>query len=326
MPDLLFVELLGGFGDLLLALPAVHGLALSGHRVHVLTFDPGGELLTADPLVASVTTTSDHRDGSPRRAVQAALDARPYDRAVTTTTYDGIPALLAERVPETAGDLWQRPPADELVDRRFLRLLAARGWVRPQHTSLPPRVMTGPAPDDVPDVLLLPDAGMPVKRWTGWPSLALLLGDEGLDVAALAGPDPAAAVATAARVLPARSLRGLADLAAAVADRGGAVVGADTGPVRLAAAAGARTVGLFGPTLAARYGQRPEQGNVGLQGLPGCEVRRPTAITEQACWWSGSCPLSGGPPACMDDLRAGAVADAVLALVEPGRVPLGGVR
>jgi ADP-heptose:LPS heptosyltransferase len=320
--DLLFVELLGGFGDLLLALPAVHALALAGHRVHVLTFDPAGELLGGDPLLASVTTTSDHREGAPRRAVEAALAERRYDRAVTTTTYDGIAALLAERVPETVGDLWRRPPADELVDRRFLRLLAEHGWVRPEHAALPPRVVTGPAPADVPDVLLLPDAGMPVKRWTGWPSLALLLADEGLDVAALAGPDAAAAVATGARVLPARSLRGLADLAGGVAERGGAVVGADTGPVRLAAAAGARTVGLFGPTVAGRYGQRPEQGNVALQGLPGCEVRRPTAITEQACWWSGSCPLSGGPPACMDDLRVGAVADAVLALVEPGRLPL----
>jgi ADP-heptose:LPS heptosyltransferase len=319
VPDLLFVELLGGFGDLLLALPAVHALALSGHRVHVLTFDPAGELLADDPLVASVTTTSDHRDGAPRRAVEAALAARAYDRAVTTTTYDGIAALLAERVPETFGDLWQRPPADELVDRRFLRLLAARGWVRPEHASLPPRVVTGPAPDDVPDVLLLPDAGMAVKRWAGWPSLALLLTDEGLDVAALAGPDQAAALATGARVLPARSLRGLADLAAGVAARGGAVVGADTGPVRLAAAAGARTVGLFGPTLAARYGQRPADGHLALQGLPGCEVRRPTAITEQACWWSGSCPLTGGPAACMADLGVEHVHRAVRAALRDRR-------
>jgi ADP-heptose:LPS heptosyltransferase len=314
MPDLLFVELLGGFGDLLLALPAVHALALSGSRVHVLTFDPGGELLAGDPLVASVTTTADHREGAPRRAVEALLDARAFDRAVTTTTYDGIGDLLAARVPATVTSLWRRPPPDELVDRRFLRLLAADAWVRPDLVDLPPRVLTGPTPADVPDVLLLPDAGMAVKRWTGWPALAERLYAHGLDVAALAGPDPRPARAAGARVLPARSLRGLADLAAAVGARGGAVVGADTGPVRLAAAAGARTVGLFGPTLAARYGQRPEQGHVGLQGLPGCGVRRPTAITEQTCWWSGSCPLTGGAPACMDELSPDAVAAAVLSV------------
>ncbi|MCW2778412.1 MAG: putative glycosyl transferase [Frankiales bacterium] len=317
MGDLLFVELLGGFGDLLLALPAVHALSLAGHRVHVLTFDPGGELLDGDPLVASWSTTSDHSDGAPRRAVERALAARHYDRAVTTTTYDGIGDLLRAAVPDTVTDLWRRPPADELVDRRFLRLLAADGWVRPEHAALPPRVLARPD-RDAPEVLLLPDAGMAVKRWSGWPELVARL--DGLDVAALAGPSGTAAEDTGARVLPARSLRELASLAAGVAERGGVVVGADTGPVRLAAAAGARTVGLFGPTLAARYGQRPEQGHVGLQGLPGCAVRQPTAITEQECWWSGACPLTGGPPACTDDLAPARVAGVVLDLVEADRL------
>ncbi len=140
-------------------------------------------------------------------------------------------------------------------------------------------------------VLLLPDAGMPVKRWSGWRELVRRLGD--LDVVTVPGPDPAPAVRTGARLLPRQALRGLAGLAAAVGERGGVVVGGDTGPVRLAAASGARTVGLFGPTLAARYGQRPEQGHVALQGLPGCQVRRPTAITEQECWWSGLLPAVG---------------------------------
>lgn len=319
MRDLLFVELLGGFGDLLLALPAIHGLALSGHRVHVLTFDPGGELLEGDPLVASYRTTGDHADGAPRRAVEDALAARSYDRAVTTTTYDGIGELLAARVPEAVTNLWRRPPADELVDLRFLRLLVQDGWVHPSLAGLPPRLDVVPAPS-APDVLLLPDAGMQVKRWSAWPALVRHLQAEGLDVAALAGPSGAAAAATGARVLPARSLRGLAALAAAVGRDGGAVVGADTGPVRLAAAAGARTVGLFGPTLAARYGQRPEQGHVGLQGLPGCEVRRPTAITEQECWWSGACPLTGSRPACTDDLDPEQVAAAVLDVLAERRL------
>ena len=160
--DLRFVELLGGFGDLLLALPAVHALARSGHRVHVLTFDPGGELLEGDPLVASYRTTADHTDGAPRAAVEAALAERRYARAVTTTTYDGIGGLLAARVPEAVTDLWRRPPPDELVDRRFLRLLAAEGWIRPELVGLPLRLDVAPVPGPVPDVLLLPDAGLPV--------------------------------------------------------------------------------------------------------------------------------------------------------------------
>jgi ADP-heptose:LPS heptosyltransferase len=81
----------------------------------------------------------------------------------------------------------------------------------------------------------------------------------------------------------------------------------------VAAAAGARTVGLFGPTVAARYGLDPP--STDLQGLPGCPHRRPTAITEQVCWWDARCPLADGGPACMADLAPAAVLDAVLAAI-----------
>lgn len=322
MKDILVVELLGGFGDLLLALPAVHALARTHPeaRVHVATFDPGGQLLAGDPLVAAVHTTADHTAGAPRRFVAAVLDTCRFDLAVTTTAYDAIPDLLATRVPTVVRDLWRRPPADELVDLRFLHLLVADGLVDPALVELAPRVAVDPARVAAGSallgecrgpVLLLPDAGMPVKRWPHWPELVRLL--DGLDVLALPGHDPAAARDTGAPVLPPVDLPGLAGLAAAVAARGGVVVGADTGPVRLAAAAGARTVGLFGPTLAARYGQRPADGNVGLQGLPGCPVRQPTSITEQECWWSGRCPLHPAGPACMADLVAEQVGAAVRA-------------
>jgi len=219
MRDVLVVELLGGFGDLLLALPAVHALARShpGARVHVATFAPGGELLARDPLVASVSTTSDHTEGAPRRFVEGLLDTRTYDLAVTTTTYDGIGDLLRSRVPRTAVDLWRRPPADELVDARFLRLLAADGLVRPDLVGVAPRLALDPAEvaaghallPDAPPVLLLPDAGMPIKRWAGWPALVRGLAD--LDVVAVPGPDgTGAARATGARLLPALGLRALA--------------------------------------------------------------------------------------------------------------------
>jgi hypothetical protein len=105
-------------------------------------------------------------------------------------------------------------------------------------------------------------------------------------------------------------LRRLGAFYAAVGHRGGVVVWPDTGPVRVAAAAGARTVGLFGPTAAARYGLDPP--SIDLQGLPDCPHRRPTAITEQVCWWDATCPLADQGPACMADLAPARVVDAVL--------------
>jgi ADP-heptose:LPS heptosyltransferase len=112
--------------------------------------------------------------------------------------------------------------------------------------------------------------------------------------------------------LPEGTLRQLAARFRAVARRGGIVVGGDTGPVRLAAAAGAPTVGLFGPTLAVRYGIGA---GVDLQGRSDCPHRLPTLITEQVCWWDARCPLSPTGPACMADIPAAAVASAVTRLV-----------
>ena len=79
--------------------------------------------------------------------------------------------------------------------------------------------------------------------------------------------------------------------------------------MRLAAAVGARTVALFGPTAAARYGL--EEGT-NLQGLPECPHRMPTAITEQVCWWEAACPLAP-EPACLLDLTVDRVRGAVVA-------------
>ena len=333
---ILVVELLGGFGDVLLVLPAVHALARShpAAELTVLTFTPGDALLRHDPLVARVVGTSDHREGAPRRAVEAELAAHAYDLVVTTTTYDGIADLCAERAPRAVTNLWRRPPADERIDRRFLRLLVADGLVEPAYADEPlsvtlterelsaarARLLNFSQPDhrsggqtarSSTPVVLVPGSGMRVKEWPAerWAELASRAAVQGRVVltAGVWGSAPVPGTS----LLPPGGLRDLAANLAVVGELGGVVVGGDTGPVRLATAVGTPAVALFGPTVAGRYGLDPRAGT-SLQGLPGCEVRRPLAITEQECWWSARCPLTDGDPACLADLSVDRVAAAVL--------------
>jgi ADP-heptose:LPS heptosyltransferase len=307
--DVLVVDLLGGIGDLVMLLPSVRGLARRHPEaaVRVLTHAPGGALLDPDPDVAEVRTVSKGRE---RAGVVAELERTRPGLVVSTTRYDGIADEIERRVPGSVTDLWRRPPADEPVGRRYYRILAAEGLVRGEYE--PPRIhltaaertvgrerLGGLVPGESAPVVLVPDAGMAVKQWPHGDRLLAELARHAVPALVLG------------RDVPPLDLRELAALFAAVGRRGGVVVGADTGPLRVAAAAGARTVGLFGPTVAARYGLDPP--STDLQGLPGCPHRRPTAITEQVCWWDAACPLAACGAACMADLAPAAVLDAVLA-------------
>ena len=319
---ILFVDLLGGLGDLVMALPAVHALRRRHPRARlsVVTHAPGDQLLLHDPAVSEVVRAERGRE---RAAVLAELDRWRPQLAVTTTRYDGIADDIEELVPRSVTNLWRDPPPDEPVGARYLRILAEEGVISNADVDLLPSiVLTGAeraegervlGSQEPRPVVLVPSAGMAVKEWPHWRQLATALAGR----AYVAGEPPVREAwrGGPARLLPRLSLRGLAAVFAAVGRRGGVVVGPDTGPVRVAAAVGARTVGIFGPTLAARYGLGPP--GVDLQGLPGCPHRKPTAITEQVCWWEARCPLSPLGPACMADVTPTAVLDVLPVPVRP---------
>jgi len=310
--DILVIDLLGGLGDLVMVLPVVHALARRhpGAALRLLTHAPGGALVSADPAVTEVRRAA---RGHEPEAVRAELDRRRPDLVVSTTRYGGIPDEIQARGMRAVTDLWRHPPPDVPVTTRYLQILHAEGLIdavdaataRPVIRLTPEERRAGRsgldalAPSGSP-VLLVPGAGMAVKRWPHWPALvaALLAGG----APTLVVPEPGSGVEPPAGTvaLPPTDLRGLAAWFAAVAHRGGVVIGGDTGPLRVAAAVGARTVGLFGPTAAARYGLPAPA--LDLQGLPGCPHRRPTAITDQVCWWDAHCPLAGSGPACMADI------------------------
>ncbi len=328
MNKILFVELLGGLGDLVIALPAIHALALSHPQAEltVLTFAPGAELLQADPLVRRVLCAErgdvDHPE-RPRAAVEALLERERFDLIVADTRYAGIDALLEASGARTVANLWRRPPADQLIEERFLQILSQEGLIAPWALAMKPRLSLDEAdrmwaaahfPQPAHRTLLHPHAGMPIKIWPAdrFVALGRTLHDEyGLEIVIPEGTG--AEVEVARRIardlgpdtvlLPAGSLRQFA-AAATYADL---MVGVDTGPARLASAVGVLTITLFGPTWHGRYGQRPPNAN--LQGYPECPQRVVADFTRQPCWYSGVCPL-GRWQSCMEDISVGDVLEA----------------
>lgn len=318
---ILFVELLGGLGDVLISLQAIQALARSypEARLTVLTFPPGGELLEGDPLIHEVVQAPKPNSVHPQRAreaVEELLARGGWDLVVSDTSYDGIDALIRDcGAPRTVTNLWRSPPPDERVGERFLRLLLADSLIWPEAIS-PPRLHLTPEECSVvaerladlshPLVFLLPDAGMEVKRWPEerWGALGRALGDRhGADVVVPVGADPEQAARVArfigerARVWLRGSLRGLA-AALSCAD---IAVGADTGPLRIAATLDVPTVMLFGPAWHGRYGQPPP--HVNLQGYPECPQRIVSDFTQQPCWYSGTCTLEDRPwRTCLEDI------------------------
>jgi ADP-heptose:LPS heptosyltransferase len=302
------VELLGGLGDVLIALPAIQALARShpGARLTVLTFPPSGELLERDPMIHGVVHAPRPDPAHPyrgREAVEELLARESWDLVVTDTTYDGISDLVSSSdASRVMTNLWQTPPPDERVGERFVRLLLDEGLIEAWAIA-PPRLHLTSEERSVaaqrldtrhPLVFLFPDAGMEVKRWPeeSWGILGRALCDNyGGDIVVPIGSDPEQAarvvrlVGERARVWPRGTLRKLA-AALSYADL---AVGADTGPARIAAALGVPTITLFGPSWQGRYGQPPPHAN--LQGHHRCPQRVVSDFTQQPCWYQGACTL-----------------------------------
>src|ERR687897_539851 len=328
--EILFVELLGGLGDVLISLGAIQALARSypEARLTVLTFPPGGALLEDDPLIHEVVyapTPGPARLHSAREAVEEMLTRKDWDLVVSDTSYDGIDGLIRNcGAPITVDNLWRSPPPDERVDGRFLRILSEEGLIRPEAIS-PARLHLTPEERSVaaeeltglrrPLVFLLPDAGMEVKRWPeeSWGSLGQALRERhGADIVVPVGSDLDQAervsrfVGERACVWPRGTLH---ELAAALSFANIAA-GADRGPTRTAAALGVQTVTLFGPSWHGRYGQAPP--HVDLQGHPECPQRNVSDFTQQPCWYAGECTLRKRLwRTCLEDVSAEEVLSAV---------------
>lgn len=325
MQQILFIELLGGIGDVLIALSAIQALARSHAQasITVLTFAPGGSLLEHDPLIERVIYADKH---NVRAAIEQLLTEQTFDVIVSDTNYDRIDQLISGRAERVVSNLWRSPPRNQFVSDRFVEILGSEGLIV-ESAILPPKLYLTPeeyqtareklAGIEAPLVVLCPDAGMKIKRWDERNFIEL---GQRLEAAivVLVGSDREQAALIADRINNAKlwELGTLRELAAMLSQANLMIAG-DTGAARIAAAVGTPTITLFGPSWYERYGQ--PQPHVNLQGYLNCPERKIGNFTVQSCWYSGECPIADWAT-CVDEISVDRVMAVAAKLLEAQNV------
>jgi ADP-heptose:LPS heptosyltransferase len=318
MQTILFVELLGGIGDLVIALPAIQALARShpSAQLTVLTFAAGAELLATDPLIDRVISIEQDQPQSlhgARQAVERLLAHNSFELIVSDTTYDGIDQVIQQSgASRVVTNLWRSPPIDQRVGERFLEILLAEGLITPDHIAPPQLQLTAVEYQQVkarlgnvqhPLIVLYPEASLVIKRWPAnsfihlgqalqqkyHATLVIPVGSE---------PEQASSIAQAIGDSVCIWQRGTLRELAAMLSFADLMIAGDTGPVHIAAALNVPTVTLFGPSWHERYGHPSPHLN--LQGYHPCSERTPHNFTLQRCWSDDQCPLELFQKTCLE--------------------------
>lgn len=283
---------LSALGDFVLALAAMKKIRQAHKRAHItlLTTPPFESLAKACPYFNAVET-----DGRPQGlgewlALRKRLKAAKYDRVYdlqTSAQSARIFHLLTPFPPEWSGiaagcSLPHKNPnrnSMHTLERQADQLKYAGIWpdapIEPGSAPGPDLSWVMPKPSQVrpvpggvkprPYALFVPggSAHRLDKRWSAerYGQLGKILSDRGYDIVIIGGPQESALARQIQReVGQARDLTGRTDFAkvAMLGAKAALVVGNDTGPLHLAAAAGAPTVVLFSsasnPQLAAPRG------------------------------------------------------------------------
>ena len=263
----------GGIGDVLLATPVVRALRARYDEVVVLTTRAHREVLLGNPDVADVWTV----DGVPLAAEAGRIAAAGFDAAIVTwaTPRTALLPFLA-RVPVRVGQ------ARRLYSGLFTKRVTVRSELGDHHShwtqvlldfaraldcdvtdgtplfviddaqrSAARRALAG-AGIDGPYVVLHPTRGIAAAR-ERWPVARLaalgraLAAETGRPLVVSGGASDAAISATVAEGAGGTSLSGRLSIGefGALAQGASAVVALDSGPMHVAAAVGAPTVGIF---------------------------------------------------------------------------------
>jgi ADP-heptose:LPS heptosyltransferase len=273
---------------------------------------PGAALLDAGPggvgrLIPSdrADATSLFRGDAPSAALASAL--RAHDHAFAYTRNAAVSASLADLIPRVVVHDPEPAPGSGHASQWLARPLESLGL---SAAELPPSYRLGPDEErlggelcsELPDRFLAvhPGSGSAAKNWPVERFAALVEAmARGETWLLVEGPADAASVA-ALRVLPGAVLardrppRALG----ALLGRAGLYVGNDSGVTHLAAAWGAPTLGLFGPTDPAVWGPVGERAtSVASRNrrMDGLELAEVIAAATSLKAPTGS--RAGGPPA-----------------------------
>jgi heptosyltransferase I len=266
----LLVIRLSAFGDVIHTIPAVVALrdALPKTAIAWAVEPAYAELVEIVARVRTIRVAL--KQWSIPRIAAARRDVRGFG---TTIDFQGLikSSLIARASGATerygfARDVIREKPAAWFVNRPVTidRSSHVIEWNLELARALAPAITSVPAVDFAPfasdpsgklrgfddRVVLLPGAGKREKQWPveRFAELARRIGDDAL-VAWGPGEEPLAR-AIGAEVAPATNFRELA----ALLGKARLVIGADTGPLHLAAALGTPVIGLYGPTNPARNG------------------------------------------------------------------------
>ena len=314
VPKVLVIKL-SALGDFVLALAAMKKIRQAHAKAHIsLLTTPAFEgLAKASPYFDAVFT-----DGRPngfaewlalRRRLRAAGYSRVYDLQ-TSSQSNRIFQIMRPGAPEWSGVAFgcSLPHRNRLrnqmhtLERQADQLMYAGIW-----PDAPTAPGAAPGPDlswilaqgagerpptpgvkPRPYVMFVPGGSShrPEKRWPveKYGELARILYARGLDIVVIGGPQEAALAQAIQRQVPrARDLTGRTDFAriAVLGAKAALAVGNDTGPLHLAAAAGAPTVVLFSsasdPALSAPRGRVAVLKAERLSDLPVAQVSQAAA-------------------------------------------------
>jgi ADP-heptose:LPS heptosyltransferase len=289
----ILVVKLSALGDFVLALAAMKKIRQAHPKAHIslLTTPPFEGLAKASPYFNAVFTDG-RPEGFPqwmalRKRLRAAAYSRVYDLQ-TSAHSNRIFQLLRPHPPAWSGVAFgcslphKNPLRNQMhtLERQADQLMYAGIWpdaLTAPGTAPPPDLswVLATAPGERPPaggvkpkpyVMFVPggSAHRPEKRWPveKYGELARILYARGLDVVIIGGPQETALAQAMQRQVPrARDLTNRTDFAriAVLGAKAALAIGNDTGPLHLAAAAGAPTVVLFSgvsdPALSAPRGK-----------------------------------------------------------------------